>query len=153
MSDKIIKIKNNQSELAERAYRKRILKADRTKEFQEPTIELLNEQSHKFDEFLKYCETLEKCVNGCKGYISIKNYCSNDNNEITALCGGCLQYTIDSSQKGKDYVIWFNNILKDYDMNFKNGFPKLMKHRFMGRCNQCDKPHDKEQIGYWDFRL
>lgn len=135
----------NESKQKERAFRKHRLKLDNKKAFADPTIFFTEEQYIKFEEFRRYCMNISKCIHGCKGYISLEhNFCSNDNNEITALCADCMQYSIDSSNTAKEYVIWFNKILEDFGMSFKDGFPKLMKHELIGKwCSNCNANHTK----------
>lgn len=130
------------SPLKERAHTKYNLKVDKYTKFNEPIIELNDEQAQKFKEFETYCRLNRKCINGCKGYINLRNFSSNDDDEIRAICAECLNYTVDSSFQAKEYVRWFNKILEDYGMTFKEGFPKLMKHEVKGRwCKDCNAHH------------
>lgn len=142
--DKIIKIDETAkaySPIKERAFKKHKLKIDRSDSFKDPIIRLTDEQDRKFMQFRKYCHLINKCIY-CQTYISLQNFSSNDDNEITALCADCLQYMIDGSAQAKEYVIWFNNILKDFGMSFSDGFPKTMQHERRGKwCINCKDYH------------
>lgn len=144
MDKEPIKIKNPvKTKLKERAHTKYNLGVDRYTKFKDPIIQLNDEQAEKYKKFRDYCHKINKCVNNCKGYIDMKNFNANDDNDIVMLCTECLQYTIDSSILAREYVIWFNKILKDYGMSFnEDGFPKLMKHEVKGAyCANCAAHH------------
>ena len=148
--DKVIKITNTStksySPLKERAYKKLKLKVDRHTSFNDPIVVLTDEQDEKFAQFRSYCHLINKCIY-CQTFISLENFGSNDDNEITALCADCLNYMVDGSSQAKDYVIWFDNIIKDYGMTFKDGFPKMMQHVKKGKwCKNCNAYHTKMEF-------
>jgi hypothetical protein len=142
----IIKINTNKdSGLNERAFRKYRMGINRTTNFAEPTVELDAKQSKTFDDFIDYCNRIKCCIY-CNKNINIGGFKSNDDNEITASCNNCPNNMIDSSPETKKYVIWFNGVLKEFDMSFKDGFPARIKHVIIGHfCKKCGTPHTKAE--------
>lgn len=151
-----IEYKSKGRDLDERTFKKMVLGINDNSLFTEPIVDLIDGKEDKFIEFFSYCKLLmgEKCI-FCnrKGGIDIKYLYSNSDNEIVIPCKECLSNNIEGSTQSKQWVIWFNSqVLEEYNMNFQNGFPKMLRYKFMGRCTECDKPHDKEMIMFVDLR-
>ena len=147
------------SQKSERRYRKEFLKVDKSKTFEQPIIDLTDEQNDKMDEFAKHCYLINTCIT-CSNrgekycYFPMEVLRANEDNEIVMHCDNCLNNTIDGTKESKEFVKWINeNVMKEYDMTFQeHGFPKLMRHKFMGICYECVPAHPKERIEFFDFR-
>lgn len=142
---KIIKIDTRDIEtyspLKERAHRKYNLGIEKTEAFTDPTVFFTNEQAAKFYEFVDFCRVLRNCL-VCRQKITLRNFHSNDDNEIIARCDNCLNSIVEASPPAKEYVVWLNSIIKDYGMSFTEGFPKYMKQELIGKwCKDCNAHH------------
>lgn len=109
----------------EKKRRKEVFEDKAKNKFQNVTVKITPEDGDKLDEFIQYCQNQIMCYY-CMKKCSGEYFISNDQDELVLTCPHCNNITIDGFQKGKDYVKWFNNILQDYGMTFKDGFPKLV---------------------------
>lgn len=95
--------------------------------FQNVTIEITKAQGDILDKFCEYCQLLSLCVHCHKKDPTNSHFTSNDHDELVFTCRNCFGISIDATEQSKYYIRWINSILKDYNMNFKDGFPKLIK--------------------------
>jgi hypothetical protein len=113
--------------------------------FQNFIVEIDNEKdAEKLHEFIDYLYDIDLggCFNCKKNHAACPDMCSNDDNEIIIKCPDCFSNKIDSSQKSKYYVIWWNSILANYGLNFKDGFPKAVRAQWGTKCHECGGSHD-----------
>lgn len=113
-------------------------------------IDITKKQSDKLEKFVDYCHLLDKCVN-CNKKINLEFFKSNEYNEIVMECYYCKCTMIDGTKQSKDYVTWFNtDILENYGVSFKDGFPKAVKAEYGTKCSHCGGSHDGG-ITYFSF--
>ena len=133
------------SPLKERAYKKLVLKVEDN--FENPIIQLDDEQDKKLDDFRDYIRKINQCLY-CKKYVpEINFHASDDYTELKALCMDCMMYIVDSSQYVKDFIKDFQKIISECGYDFKDGFPEMLKHEKRGKwCKDCNDYHTKMEF-------
>lgn len=148
----------------ERVYRKHVLGVHK-QDFSllnESLVEVTSEKdAEKLDEFMDYLYALIKyCCSSCttcgNKTFSLRDTCVGNNNEIKISCPVCkCTVGTDNTTESRNYIKWFKGeILKnDPDIDLSNGFPKLLRYKYMGKCYECAgiPVHDKEMIQFFRF--
>lgn len=110
---------------AEKRDRKLAYDKDKSKDkFKNITVWITWEQGQRLDQFIAYCKKFV-CFH-CLKKVAIDNFYSNTQDELVLLCHRCNSISIDGYKESKEWVHWFNDILKDYGMSFMDGFPKII---------------------------
>lgn len=147
---KIIKINTDAiktySPLKEKAHRKYNLDIHRETQFLDPTVTFDDAQKAKFLEFTEYCRMVGRSCFNCGKRVKLSRFYATDTTtdavSLEAQCEECLSYVSDSSSVASGYIDWFNNILSEYGLSFKDGWPSNMRHEILGIfCLDCKKHH------------
>ncbi len=157
---KRVSYKSNKPERAFRKHELGVSKEDFSL-FTEPIIEIITkEDAEKTSDFMDYLQVLSKycppCMNCGNKKFHIKDTRKGGELEIVIQCPTCKCIaSTDNTFESKNYIKWFNNILTDYpDVDITNGFPKLLRYKYMGKCYECPgiPVHDKEMIKFFSFQ-
>ena len=121
--------------------------------FTDLVIDIQPKQAEALEVYLEqWINLINKCIH-CGKIIPKKDIkASEDYSELVMTCtNNCMGQTRESSGKSKEFIAFFQALIKEYGHDFREGFPPALRAESRNKCLECGGYHDAGAIWTFDF--